>query len=182
MKSLPVLPVLTQPWANGGERAEIPNASTGTNRASLQEGWGNITSTPIKDGGVPPNRLDFNGLGYYATIFSYAMQSGKFWTFDNAVVNAIGGYPKGAVLWKVDSNGLPEYLVVSLLENNTNNFQQTPSFIDGVKWKKLSLNPYGDAMKGTLSDKKAIQLRNIAIVDTEPDSGEEGVIYAIVEQ
>ena len=175
------LPIIPQPFANGGSHADFPNNATGTNRASFQEGWGEITSTPIGDGGLPPNRLDFNGLGYIATAFAFALQQGKFWSFDVNVANAIGGYPKGAVLWVKDSAGMPLYMVQSLIANNTYNFLTTPSYIDGVKWQKISINPLGDSMVGTLDDVKAPQIRNIAIVEQEPETGVDGTIYAIVE-
>lgn len=179
--SFVVLPIIPQPFAGGGSRATIPDGATGTNRASFQEGWGDITSKPIADGGIPPNRLDFNGLGYLATVFAFAWQQGKFWTFEQDVSNAIGGYPKGAVLWVKDANGLPLYMVQSLIANNTYNFVSTPSYIDNAKWRKLSLNPLGDAMIGTLSDVKVAQLRNIEIVDEEPSTGVDGAIYMIAE-
>lgn len=176
------LPIIPQPFANGGSHADFPNNATGTNRASFQEGWGEITSTPIGDGGLPPNRLDFNGLGYIATAFAFALQQGKFWSFDVNVANAIGGYPKGAVLWVKDSVGMPLYMVQSLIANNTYNFLTTPSYIDGVKWQKISINPLGDSMVGTLDDVKAPQIRNIAIVEQEPETGVDGTIYAILKE
>lgn len=175
------LPIIPQPFANGGSHADFPNNATGTNRASFQEGWGEITSTPIADGGVPPNRLDFNGLGYIATAFAFALQQGKFWSFRTDVANAIGGYPKGAILWMTDASGMPLYMVQSLISNNTNNFVSNPEFIDGVNWQKISINPFGDAMLGTLADQSAAQIRNIQIVDEEPETGVDGTIYAIVE-
>ena len=176
------LPIIPQPFANGGSHADFPNNATGTNRASFQEGWGEITSTPISDGGVPPNRLDFNGLGYIATAFAFALQQGKFWSFDVNVANAIGGYPKGAVLWVKDSVGMPLYMVQSLIANNTYNFLTTPSYIDGAKWQKISINPLGDSMVGTLDDVNAPQIRNIAIVEQEPETGVNGTIYAILKE
>ena len=169
------LDLIPQPWANGGQHANIPNNSTGTNRASFTEGWGVITSTPVADGGVPPNRLDFNGLGYLATAVAYFLQNGGFYTFDASVSAQIGGYPQGAVLWYVD-NGVPQYMVVSLVANNTES-----DLTDTTKWMPLTLNPHGFAMLGTLSDETVAQVRNIAIVNSEPATGEDGTIYAIVE-
>lgn len=174
--SITTLPTIAQPFANGGQRAEIPNAATGTNRASMQEGWNDITSTPIDDGGVPPNRTDFNGLGYLATMALFFLKQGGYVTYNSAQSAAIGGYPKGAVLW-VESNGVPQYAVRSTIANNTNN---PASNMTG--WEKLTINPSGDAMSGTTSDVLAAQVRNIQIVDTEPVTGTDGVIYAIIEQ
>lgn len=169
------LPTIPQPFANDGQYALFPAQATGTNRASFEEGWSDITSTPIADGGVPPNRLDFNGLGWLATATLFAMQQGKFWTYSADVANAIGGYPAGAVLWVVE-NGRPTHLVVSLINNNTNS-----NLSDSSAWKKLTLNMNGDKMLGTLADQSEAQVRNIEIVETEPETGVDGTIYAIIE-
>ena len=169
------LPLIPKPFAQNGNRTNLPEESTGTNRASFDSGWGDITSKPIDQGGVPPNRLDFNSLGWIATVFAFAMQEGKFWTFDLEVSNSIGGYPLGAVLWYVE-NGAPKYLVQSLVENNV-----TSDLTNTEKWQPLTLNPTGMAMTGTLTDVKAGQVRNIEIVDQEPTTGTDGTIYAIIE-
>lgn len=168
------LPTIAQPFANGGQRADIPNAATGTNRASMQEGWNDITSTPIEDGGVPPNRIDFNGLGYLATLALFFLRQGGYVTYNAAQSAAIGGYPKGAVLW-VEDNGVPQYAVRSTIANNTNN----PAS-DMTGWEKLTINPSGDSMSGTLSNENSAQIRNIEFVTQEPATGVDGVIYAVL--
>lgn len=173
--------VIPQAWATGGQYAQIPNSATGTNRASFQEGFPAITSTPIDEGGIPPSRLDMNALGYIAMIHAYFHQNGGCFTFDSNVSNAIGGYPLGAVLWVFDSNGNPQYAVRSMKNGNNDNFVSNPSFINGTSWQKLTLNATGDAMVGTLSDESASQIRNIAIVTEEPASGVDGTIYAVIE-
>ena len=173
--------VIPQAWATGGQHAQIPNSATGTNRASFQEGFPAITSTPIDEGGIPPSRLDMNALGYIAMIHAFFHQNGGCFTFDSNVANAIGGYPQGALLWVLDSNGVPQYAVKSMKNGNNDNFVSNPSFINGTSWQKLTLNAAGDAMVGTLSDESASQIRNIAIVTEEPGTGVDGTIYAIIE-
>lgn len=173
--SFQTLPKIQQPFANGGQKADIPNNATGTNRASMTEGWNSITSTPIDQGGIPPNRLDFNGLGYMATVLLYFMQQGGFVQYDSTISGYIGGYPKGAILWVVD-NGVPQYAVRSTINNNTNN---PASNMTG--WEKLTINPSGDAMSGTLSNVNSAQIRNIEFVSSEPATGTDGTIYAIIE-
>jgi len=173
--SFQTLPKIQQPFANGGQKADIPNNATGTNRASMTEGWNSITSTPIDQGGIPPNRLDFNGLGYMATVLLYFMQQGGFVQYDSTISGYIGGYPKGAILWVVD-NGVPQYAVRSTINNNTNN---PASNMTG--WEKLTINPSGDAMSGTLSNVNSAQIRNIEFVSSEPSTGTDGTIYAIIE-
>ena len=170
------LPKIQQPFANGGTRIDLPNASTGTNRASMQVGWDTITSLPIADGGIPPNRIDFNSLGYLATVLLYFMQQGGFFQYDSTMSGYLGGYPKGAILWIVD-NGVPQYAVRSTINNNTNN---PASNMTG--WEKLTINPSGDAMTGMLSNNNSAQLRNIEFVTQEPVSGTDGVIYAVISQ
>ena len=170
------VPKLQQPFANGGNRRDIPNSATETNAASLAEGWNIITSTPVEQDGVPPNRLDFNQLGYIATALICFMQQGGFFQYDSTISGYLGGYPKGAVLWVVD-NGVPQYAVRSTINNNTNN---PASNMTG--WEKLTINPSGDAMSGLLTNKNAAQLRNIELVTTEPATGTDGVIYALITQ
>lgn len=174
--TITTLPTIAQPFANAGQRTDIPNNATGTNRASMAEGWSDITSTPIDDGGVPPNRSDFNGLGYLGTLPLLFIQQGGFITYNSAQSAAIGGYPKGAILW-ITNNGVPQYAVRSTIANNTNN---PASNMTG--WERLTINPSGDAMAGTKSDVTASQLRNIQIVTQEPTTGVDGTIYAIIEQ
>ncbi|MDR0741728.1 MAG: hypothetical protein LBF28_03060 [Rickettsiales bacterium] len=137
MQTKPEYPFVPQPVATQGEAAVIPNDPTGTNRASFAEGFPEITSKPIAQGGLPPNRLDFNGLYQMTSGIGYAIQTGSTPTFSQSVSDAIGGYPKGAVLWYFLPNGLIKILS-SLTENNTKNFINDPSFIDGVNWQELT--------------------------------------------
>lgn len=170
------LPLIPRPFASGGQaQAPIPENATGTNRASWQEGWPEITSTPVSEGGRPPVRLDFNGAIQALSAFAYALQNGQYFTFNQAVSDKIGGYPKGAVLW-ASVNGQPAYLVASVMDNNTNS-----NLTDTTAWQPLTINPYGFAMLGTLTDVQAAQVRNIAIVEEEPETGIDGTIYAIIE-
>lgn len=170
------LPLIPRIWASGGQtQSPIPEQSTGTNRASYQDGFPSVTSEPIADGGIPPNRLDFNGMGTIFTAYAYAMQQGQYTTFDSSVSSKIGGYPLGAILWYVD-NGVPKYLVQSLVANNSES-----DLTDTTKWQPLTLNPMGMAMLGTLSNQSSAQVRNIEIVNSEPSTGVDGTIYCIVE-
>lgn len=170
------LPLIPRPFASGGQaQAPIPEDATGTNRASWQEGWPEITSTPVAEGGRPPVRLDFNGAIQALSAFTYALQNGQYFTFNQAVSDKIGGYPKGAILWAV-VNGVPSYLVASVVDNNTNSNLQ-----DLSAWQPITINPYGFAMLGTLTDQMAAQVRNIQIVTSEPSTGVDGTIYGIIE-
>jgi hypothetical protein len=168
---------IKRPFAENGSRRAIPDSVASTsNQASMQAGWNETTSTPIDEGGIPPNRLDFNQLGYLATSLLYFMQQGGFIQYDATISTNIGGYPKGAVLWVVD-NGIPLYAVRSTVNNNTANPAN-----DMTGWEKLTINPSGDAMSGTLTNVNTAQVRNIELVASEPTTGVDGTIYALVTQ
>lgn len=176
MASRADLTLIPSLWASGGQKNQIPATQpTAANGASFQYGFPEITSTDVADGGIPPVRMDFNGILSILSEYANAIQSGHYVTFDSAVSAAIGGYPKGALLWYIQ-NGVPRYLVASKKDNNTNS-----NLTDTTAWQPLTLNPYGAAMQGTLANQKAAQVRNIAVVDSEPDSGVDGTIYAIIE-
>lgn len=172
--------VIPRIWSEGGQHTAIAETTTELGRASFQKGFPEETSTPIASGGVPPKRQDFNAMGYIPMSHDFFAQNGGCYTFDSDVSNAIGGYPKGAILW-VWANNVPSYPVVSMKNGNSDNFVTTPSFINGTSWKKLGINAAGDAMIGTLSNQSAAQLRNIVITDTIPTTGTDGTIYLVLE-
>lgn len=164
---------LAMPFANNGTKNDIPTQPTGTNKASLTEGFPIITSTPSDQGGIPPARADFNGVMNLNSQFYFAFQNGWLPTFNPSVSQAIGGYPLGAKLWYVDAQGGVNMLV-SLKGNNTDNFISNPSFI-GTSWRPVLVtqdyvvqnyvNKAGDTMTGnlTISNDKRI------IIDTTLD-------------
>lgn len=134
MKTLPTLQVLSGPFAYNGIKNTIPDAPTGSHNASIEEGFPAVTMEPLATGGVPPEGADFNGIFNLTTQFYFAFQNGAMPTYSAAVASAIGGYPKGAVLWYAPGNDKQMKPVVSLLENNSYNFVENPSYIDGQKW------------------------------------------------
>lgn len=121
--------------ASGTTNFEIPEAtsSSATDTCVMDNGFLPITSEPLDDGGIAPERKNFNGLFYLSTDQRYYLQNGGFITYDANVATAIGGYPQGAVLGYLDSSNHYSN-VVSLIDDNTYNFNQDPSYIDGVKW------------------------------------------------
>lgn len=140
MNSLQQPDALAMPFANNGTKNTIPSSPTGTNLASLSEGFPQVTSEPIASGGIPPVRADFNGIFNLTTSQYYYLQNGGVFTFDANVSSAIGGYPLGAILYYTDGNGVT-YLVKSLIGDNTYNFVSDPSYIDDVHWSYVSNTP-----------------------------------------
>lgn len=135
--SLPDFTRISQPFAVSGNRSSIPQTTTGTNAASFQDGFPPITSTPLPDGGMPPKREDFNALGYISTSTLAFLQQGGLFTFDTAISNLIGGYPQGAVLNYIVNNKV--YRLISLVNNNTYNFNSDSSYI-GQYWDYVNDN------------------------------------------
>lgn len=136
VSSLTTPPTLVKPFANEGDKNTIPTDATGTQAASLEEGFPVITATPINEGGIPPKREDFNGLGFLTTSQYFYLQNGGRFTFNSTVSAAINGYPEGAVLQYTNLNTGQSYEVTSLIPNNTYNFVTNPEYIDGLKWRK----------------------------------------------
>ena len=149
--------VLYQPFAATGDKNVILDAPDAENPqlANLQTGFPAITQTLIDNGGIPPERKDFNGLGYMLSSFYYFIQCGGIYTFEQDVSDAIGGYPQGSILYYTDGDGIT-YRVKSNKANNTDNFVTTPSYI-GDSWDIVSdtpqdLMPYiGDVKTSTRS-------------------------------
>lgn len=126
--------VLTQPIANNGTKNQIPN----TNDQSLglmsqSTGFPAICSERIADGGKAPRRADFNGAFNLVSQHHFFLQNGGTETFRQSVSDAIGGYPLNSRLWFTNSNG-ESVIVRSLIQNNTYNFNNDPSYIDGIHW------------------------------------------------
>lgn len=129
--------VIPQPFASEGDKNVIPVADGGTNAASWNLGFPPKTSLPYDEDGLPPDRYDFNGVINATTNAQYNIQLGIQPTFDQNVSNAIGGYPKGSILMYDDGEGNVIY-VQSLKDNNTANFNTTPSYIDdGTNWETV---------------------------------------------
>lgn len=131
MQSLDLPQILASAIAENGIKNPIPQNPTGTYLASVQEGYPEITITPIAEGGIPPAGGDLNGMFNLLSQFYFFNQNGGTYTFNSSVSSAIGGYPLGAVLWYNNSINGTHIQVVSNVENNTFNFNQNPDFIGG---------------------------------------------------
>lgn len=143
------------PIAVNGDKNIPSQSASGTDTSSINLGFLPITSEPLDDGGVAPERIDFNGMFYLSTDQRVFLQNGGVITYDSTVANKIGGYPKGAILGYVDANDNYSF-VISLVENNQYNFVTTPSYIDGEKWGWVSLKADLSNMNPTQTVKNTI--------------------------
>ncbi|MBQ3311686.1 hypothetical protein IJG72_06375 [bacterium] len=156
MQRMDLPQILAGVIAEQGIKNTIPQNSTGTYLASVAEGFPEITQTPVANGGVPPAGGDLNGMLNLLSQFYFYTQNGGVYTFDSNVSNAIGGYPKNAILWYI-GNGV-KIQVVSNIDNNTNDFTQDASLIGGsnkpwsyVDTKRVNL-PVGSIITFDVAD------------------------------
>lgn len=70
-----------RPFAASGNKQIIPDAQAATGRASCQDGFPSETQLPLSQGGVAPNRTDFNGILFMLSAFAHWQQSGGLWTW-----------------------------------------------------------------------------------------------------
>lgn len=137
MQTLTQPTLLLKPFAQSGDKNTIPEINSDVSNpqlADLTNGFPQITSESPDDGGLPPERKDFNGLGYLTTLYDYFYQAGGTFTWNDTIANAIGGYPLGARLWYTDTNGVT-LILRSTKGNNLDNFTQNQSYI-GTSWVK----------------------------------------------
>ncbi len=137
--TLPPTPAIAYPFANlASARNTIPPLSqTVSGGATLQQGFPPECSLPISGGGIPPSRLDMNGMAYIATFPQYFLEQGGFYTYDPNVASAIGGYPLGAILTYYDSANKVVRKLRSIVANNSANFITSPSVI-GSAWEDVT--------------------------------------------
>ena len=117
---MPQPKLLTKAWASDGLKNNIPaerNGGLAQEAATYAEGFPSITMTPISVGGKPPSGKDMNGVLYEISAHTVWQNQGGRYRFDQAFCDAIGGYPKGAVL--ISDTLDTEY--ISLADANTHN-------------------------------------------------------------
>lgn len=117
---MPQPKLLSKPWASDGLKNNIPaerNGGLAQEAATYAEGFPSITMTPISVGGKPPSGKDMNGVLYEISAHTVWQNQGGRYRFDQAFCDAIGGYPKGAVL--INDTLDTEY--ISLVDANTHN-------------------------------------------------------------
>ena len=127
--------LIVKPFAKNGQKNVIPEnyeTSMESNQATWDQGFGQITMLPVAAGGLPPKGQDFNGIfNQVSESIVYLSQGGRF-KFSAEYAEAIGGYPKGAILQSDDEK--KEYL--SLIDNNKVNFNVAPDI--SASWKVVT--------------------------------------------
>ena len=116
------------PFANSGVKNAIPETATGSNLASLQEGFPTVTMTDVDYGGMPPQGQDMNGILFDVTTAIRYQQAGGLFPYDATFAAAIDGYPLGAILTATDG---------SCLYQNTVSGNQTDPENGGTGWSQI---------------------------------------------
>lgn len=109
--------LVTTPFAENGDKNTIPE-SVGANpqNATMQAGFPPITQQKISEGGIPPERNDFNGMFNLVTQHLVHLNNGMSYEFDQEHADKIGGYPLNARLMLDNGD-----IVQSTIVNNVNN-------------------------------------------------------------
>lgn len=89
---------IPRPWAsNGGQYTQVPDTTSDAGRASWSVGFPPETSLPVAQGGIPPNRLDFQGVLNALSAHAVFKQAGGTYAWNSGTA-----YPKGAVVLYTD--------------------------------------------------------------------------------
>lgn len=117
------------PFARDSDAAFVLQNNSASDTVDIENGL-----KPSLDGlgAMPFARGAMNGMLNLATQMPFYLQCGGYLTFDEQVSRMIGGYPKGAVLSYVV--GKTFGFVISMKDNNTDNFVDNPAYIDGKSW------------------------------------------------
>lgn len=104
--------IITTPICYNGDKRAIPESTPlGSNQLSFESGFPVLTSTPLKAGGLPPDRLDFNAALNLLSTFIYYMQSGNQFAWNNQLDYNTGAFVIGsdnAVYFCIKANGATE--------------------------------------------------------------------------
>lgn len=143
---------IKSPICFNGDRSVLPNTST--DKASIDLGFPYKTQLPLNQGGVAPKRTDFNALFHLSTDQRFNLQNGCVITFSQEVSDAIGGYPKDAILSFIDNQGTYK-IIQSLIDDNTYNFVSNPNYIDDIHWQAIKIgNTDNKLFDYKISDKR----------------------------
>lgn len=151
--------LLTIPLAQNGDKNIIPaTASASSGVFSQEKGWQNINSLPVQQGGIAPDRLDFNGaFNLISKILFYAQ---KGWRFE---YDETQDYYAGCVVKDTDG-----YMYEAL---NDIPASSTHPKDDITNWQKHDLSQYlplagGGALTGTSLTWNGNDLGGSAIVSS----------------
>lgn len=150
---------------NGPREPILDSTPSGSNRASYQSGFPEITMRPREAGGIPPEGKDFNQAIYELSAANRWFSSGALALFDPDFSGGVGGYPQGSMLLGNDGQSI----FISSINNNTNNPNTSTS-----GWIKLS-----DTVKNNLGLGGAAYLDVGTTTGTVASGGDSRIVGAM---
>jgi len=96
-----------------GDKNAIPDTPGAPGVANLDTGFPVECGEDEALGGIPPDRLDMNGILFYDTDNARFLAQGGAYQFDATYAGVIGGYPVGAILALPDGDGLVQSIVAA---------------------------------------------------------------------
>ena len=99
--------LIPRPFAADGTFQVVPDDKRIAGRASFKDGFPNETQLPLNQGGIAPNRMDFNGLFNMLSTFAFWQQSGGQFTYKTALNYKQPSivFHNGKLWWCVADNG-----------------------------------------------------------------------------
>lgn len=122
---------MVMPFAQQGDAVDPIDDPNNVKDVTLQRGFTPPYSKLKKDGGKYVGRAEFNGVIKWLSRFVCYQNYGGLYSFEQKIA-AVGGYPKDAVLFYPAK----QVMLISLKDNNTDDFTKDPSVI-GKSWNVL---------------------------------------------
>lgn len=99
--------LIPRPFAAEGTFQVVSDDKIAAGRASFKDGFPNETQLPMNQGGIAPNRMDFNGLFNMLSTFAFWQQSGGQFTYKTALNYKQPSivFHNGKLWWCVADNG-----------------------------------------------------------------------------
>jgi len=112
---------LPSPFAVNGDKTNIPFLKSVSGRASFEKGFDVENQKPLRNGGVAPNRNDFNGMFHILSYLLFWAQSGGQWSWNNKLNYSVPSvvYHKDKLWWCLKANGMDT--TAGAKEPNSNN-------------------------------------------------------------
>lgn len=135
---------LACPIANEGDKTIPPETSqsAGTGRLSQEKGWTEVNAQPIAEGGIPPQREDFNGALFLLSQLLYWIQQGGLFNYSTSFDYEVGNEVLlGGVKYRcIQANG-PSTTAVSPTASNGSQYWSNQD-VGSVRYdKSQSLSP-----------------------------------------
>lgn len=122
------------------------------------------------------NRADINGIGRMISQSGFFNRNGGYYTYDAQVAEAIGGYPKGAILKYKDTDAGYVRTVRSLISDNKYDFVSNPEYIDDEHWGYVDMIVPTSCRPRIFPDWKNIQGNNNASPLILSSADAEGIV------